>query len=56
MIMIARNNSLLRQLLSAATLAAGFGTFWFVLVFWLGISTLEAWPGKNRPLRGSSGI
>ena len=31
MIMIARESSLLRQLVLAATLATGFGTLWFVL-------------------------
>ncbi len=49
MIMTARKFSLLRQLAWAATLAAGFGTLWFVLVLWLGTSIQETWQGGNRP-------
>lgn len=48
MIMVARKNSLLRQLLLAATLAIGFATLWGVLVIWLGTSIHEAWSGRSR--------
>jgi len=47
--MATRKSSLLRQIAWAATLAAGFGTLWLVLVLWLGTSILEAWRGGNRP-------
>ena len=48
MIMTAHKTSLLRPLLMAGTLAAGFGTLWFVLVLWLGTSILEAGPRHSR--------
>jgi hypothetical protein len=48
MIMIARKFSLLRQLVWAATLAAGFATLWSVLAIWLGTSIQEAWQGGKR--------
>jgi hypothetical protein len=49
MIMVARKTPLLRPVLLAATLAAGFGTLWIVPVTWLGVAILEAWPGRSRP-------
>jgi len=51
--MIARKFSLLRQLVWAATLAAGFGVLWFALWLWLGNSIQEAWRGgrQNWPPR-----
>ena len=42
-----RETSLMCRFLAAVTLAVGFGTVWFVLLLWIGISTLEAWPGQN---------
>jgi hypothetical protein len=48
MIMVTRKTSLLRPFLLASTLAAGFGTLWFVLVIWIGTSIHESWPGKSR--------
>lgn len=49
--MNARTIPLLRPFLLAATLAAGFGTLWFVLVIWLGTTALEAWSAKEQPPR-----
>jgi len=46
--MIARQFSLLRQLLWAATLSTGFGILWSALVLWLGTSIQEAWQGGRR--------
>ncbi len=46
--MIARNFSLLRQLVWAATLAIGFGILWSYLVVWLGTSIRDAWQGGRR--------
>jgi hypothetical protein len=48
MIMLTRKSSILRQFLWAATLAIGFGTFWFLLVQYLGGSILLAWQGEPR--------
>ena len=36
-----------RQLLSAATIALGFGTVWLVLALFLGGLAVEAWPGPD---------
>jgi hypothetical protein len=47
MIMMARTFSLLRQVLWAATLASGFGTFWLVILLWLTTSVQEAWQGTD---------
>ncbi len=47
--MIARRFSLLRQLAWAATLAAGFGALWLVLVLWLASPIQEAWWGGHLP-------
>jgi len=47
--MIARRFSLLRQLAWAATLGAGFGALWLVLVLWLGTLIQEAWRGGHLP-------
>jgi len=51
MIITARKTSLLRPLLLAATLAAGFGTLWSVLALWVGTSVLQASAKKNRQSR-----
>jgi hypothetical protein len=48
MIMIARNFSLLRQLVWAATLATGFAVLWSLLALWLGLSLHEEWQGPRR--------
>jgi hypothetical protein len=49
--MIARKDSLLRQLPLAATLGAGFGTLWLVLVLWVGSALEQALLGGKSPPR-----
>jgi hypothetical protein len=53
MIMNTHKSSPLRPPLAAATLAAGFGTVWFALVTWLGVSILEAFPRTSQPRQES---
>ncbi len=49
--MITQKNNLRRRFLLAATLAAGFGTAWFVIVIWLGTSILQALPQEAQSSR-----
>src|SRR3954452_12441689 len=48
MIMNTKIKPILRPFLLAATLAAGFGTLWFVLTVWLGTSVGEAWRDRSQ--------
>jgi hypothetical protein len=46
-----RRSVLLRRILAATTLAAGFGALWSVLAAWLGTSILQARPGVAKTRR-----
>ncbi len=53
--MITRRYSFLRQLAWAVTLAAGFGTAWFMITLFIGTSTQQPWRGGETLVVRSDG-